>query len=149
MMKQTKFWVLLFAALAILGGGAFLLLRGHGQTGQTAVIRIDGEVYQRIDLRAALLRKPAPPALKILSGVSAVLKRRGDLHAPAEYALRERLHLAPLKAFLMRAEILEIPAVVENYKTALVRIFAVYLIDAAQPRAEPRAAPYHLPELRL
>ena len=42
MMKQTKFWVLLFAALAILGGGAFLLLRGHGQTGQTAVIRIDG-----------------------------------------------------------------------------------------------------------
>ena len=54
MMKQTKFWVLLFAALAILGGGAFLLLRGHGQTGQTAVIRIDGEVYQRIDLRAAV-----------------------------------------------------------------------------------------------
>ena len=53
MMKQTKFWVLLFAALAILGGGAFLLLRGHGQTGQTAVIRIDGEVYQRIDLRAS------------------------------------------------------------------------------------------------
>ena len=45
-MKQTKFWVLLFAALAILGGGAFLLLRGHGQTGQTAVIRVDGEVYQ-------------------------------------------------------------------------------------------------------
>ena len=41
MMKQTKFWVLLFTALAILGGGAFLLLRGHGQTGQTAVIRID------------------------------------------------------------------------------------------------------------
>ena len=55
MMKQTKFWVLLFAALAILGGGAFLLLRGHGQTGQTAVIRIDGEVYQRIDLRAVTI----------------------------------------------------------------------------------------------
>ena len=67
MMKQTKFWVLLFAALAILGGGAFLLLRGHGQTafpedagqagqtGQTAVIRVDGEVYQRIDLRAVTI----------------------------------------------------------------------------------------------
>ena len=55
MMKQTKFWVLLFTALAILGGGAFLLLRGHGQTGQTAVIRIDGEVYQRIDLRAVTI----------------------------------------------------------------------------------------------
>ncbi len=55
MMKQTKFWALLFAALAILGGGAFLLLRGHGQTGQTAVIRIDGEVYQRIDLRAVTI----------------------------------------------------------------------------------------------
>ena len=39
MMKQTKFWVLLFAALAILGGGAFLLLRGHGQTGQTAMTK--------------------------------------------------------------------------------------------------------------
>ena len=51
MMKQTKFWILLFAALAILGGGVFLLLRGHGQTGQTAVIRVDGEVYRRIDLR--------------------------------------------------------------------------------------------------
>ena len=55
MMKQTKFWVLLFAALAILGVGAFLLLRGHGQTGQTAVIRVDGEVYQRIDLRAVTI----------------------------------------------------------------------------------------------
>ena len=42
-MKQTKFWILLFAALAILGCGAFLLLRSHGQTGQTAVIRVDGE----------------------------------------------------------------------------------------------------------
>ena len=55
MMKQTKFWILLFAALAILGCGAFLLLRSHGQTGQTAVIRIDGDVYQRIDLRAVTI----------------------------------------------------------------------------------------------
>ena len=38
-----------------MGGGAFLLLRGHGQTGQTAVIRVDGEVYQRIDLRAVTI----------------------------------------------------------------------------------------------
>ena len=51
MMKQTKFWILLFAALAILGSGAFLLLRSHGQTGQTAVIRVDGDVYERVDLR--------------------------------------------------------------------------------------------------
>ena len=28
-MKQTKFWILLFAALAILGCGAFLLLRSN------------------------------------------------------------------------------------------------------------------------
>lgn len=55
MMKQTKFWILLFAALAILGSGAFLLLRSHGQTGQTAVIRVDGEVYERIDLRAVTI----------------------------------------------------------------------------------------------
>ena len=48
MMKQTKFWILLFAALAILGCGAFLLLRSHGQTGQTAVIRVDGDVYMFI-----------------------------------------------------------------------------------------------------
>ena len=54
-MKQTKFWILLFAALAILGCGAFLLLRSHGQTGQTAVIRVDGDVYQRIDLRAVTI----------------------------------------------------------------------------------------------
>ena len=55
MMKQTKFWVILFVALAVLGAGAFLLLRGHGQTGQTAVIRVDGKVYQRIDLRAVTI----------------------------------------------------------------------------------------------
>lgn len=55
MMKQTKFWILLFAALAILGGGAFLLLCGRGQTGQTAVIRVDGAEYQRIDLRAVTI----------------------------------------------------------------------------------------------
>ena len=42
---------------------------------------------QRIDLRAALLRKPAPPVLKILSRVSAVLQGRGEFHAPAEDAL--------------------------------------------------------------
>lgn len=55
MMKQTKFWILLFAALAILGCGAFLLLRSHGQTGQTAVIRVDGDVYERVDLRAVTI----------------------------------------------------------------------------------------------
>ena len=49
----------------------------------------------------------------------------------------------------MRAEILKIPAVVENYETALVRIFSVDFIDAAQPRAKPRAAADHLPEFRL
>ena len=54
-MKQTKFWILLFAMLAILGCGAFLLLRSHGQTGQTAVIRVDGDVYERVDLRAVTI----------------------------------------------------------------------------------------------
>lgn len=52
MIKQTKFWVILFSALFLLGCGGFLLLRSSGQAGSIAEIRIDGELYQSIDLDA-------------------------------------------------------------------------------------------------
>lgn len=52
MMKQTKFWVILFSALFLLGCGGFLLLRSSGREGHIAEIRIDGELYQSIDLDA-------------------------------------------------------------------------------------------------
>lgn len=52
MWKQTKFWIILFAALFVAGCGAFLLLRGSGQSGSVAEIRVDGELYESIDLAA-------------------------------------------------------------------------------------------------
>lgn len=52
MMKQTKFWVILFSVLFVLGCGGFLLLRSGGHTGHVAEIRLDGELYQSIDLDA-------------------------------------------------------------------------------------------------
>lgn len=52
MMKQTKFWVLLFSVLFVLGIGAFLLLRAVGRVGTVAEIRVDGALYDTIDLEA-------------------------------------------------------------------------------------------------
>lgn len=52
MMKQTKFWVILFSVLFILGCGGFLLLRSSGHAGHIAEIRLDGELYRSIDLDA-------------------------------------------------------------------------------------------------
>lgn len=52
MMKQTKFWVILFSVLFVLGCGGFLLLRSGGHAGHMAEIRIDGALYKSIDLDA-------------------------------------------------------------------------------------------------
>lgn len=46
---KIKSWILLFAAMFIICIGAFLLL-SHGSIGTVAVIRVDGEVYKKIDL---------------------------------------------------------------------------------------------------
>ena len=46
---KIKSWILLFAAVFIICIGAFLLL-SHGSIGTVAVIRVDGEVYKKIDL---------------------------------------------------------------------------------------------------
>lgn len=43
-------WIVLFAALFIICCGAFLLLESSGSVGTTAVIRIDGELYKKIQL---------------------------------------------------------------------------------------------------
>ena len=52
MMKQTKFWVILFSVLFVLGCGGFLLLRSGGHAGHVAESRIDGALYKSIDLDA-------------------------------------------------------------------------------------------------
>jgi hypothetical protein len=52
MLKKTKFWVLLFAALFLLGCGAFLLLKNSGGSGHTAEIWQDGTLIRTIDLDA-------------------------------------------------------------------------------------------------
>ena len=55
MWRKTKFWIVLFSALVVLGGGAFLLLRGADTGARTARISLDGEVYEEIDLNAVAL----------------------------------------------------------------------------------------------
>ena len=47
----TKNWILLFAALFLLGTGSFLLL-SHRRTGQIAHVYLDGEEIETIDLAA-------------------------------------------------------------------------------------------------
>lgn len=48
--KSTKTWIVIFAAVLIICAAAFLLLKGGGEHGTIAVIRIDGEIYKKIDL---------------------------------------------------------------------------------------------------
>lgn len=55
MWRKTKFWIVLFSALFILGVGAFLLLRSGDMGGRTARITLDGELYKEIDLDAVAL----------------------------------------------------------------------------------------------
>ena len=45
----------MFSALFLLGGGAFLLLRGADTGSRTARISLDGELYEEIDLMAVAL----------------------------------------------------------------------------------------------
>ena len=47
--KKTKIWILVFVLLCAVGVGAFLLLRGDRE-GTVAVISVDGEELDRIDL---------------------------------------------------------------------------------------------------
>ena len=55
MWRKTKFWIVLFSALFILGVGAFLLLRGTDTGSRVARISLDGELYEEIDLNAVAL----------------------------------------------------------------------------------------------
>ncbi len=49
-MKSSKTWIVIFAALLIICSAAFFLLKGSGGLGTIVVIRIDGEIYEKIDL---------------------------------------------------------------------------------------------------
>lgn len=51
MLNKTKFWIILFSALFIVGCVAFLLLRGTGG-GTVAKVWLDGEIVRTIDLSA-------------------------------------------------------------------------------------------------
>lgn len=47
--KKNRVWIILLAAVCILGAAGFLLLKGL-DTGTVAVITVDGGEYARIDL---------------------------------------------------------------------------------------------------
>lgn len=49
--KRTKKWIILFAALLMVCIAAFLLLKLLTPAGNEVIIRIDGEIYEKIDLR--------------------------------------------------------------------------------------------------
>ena len=48
-MKMKK-WIVIFAAIFLVCIGAFAFLRHLGMQGTVAVIRVDGEVYEKINL---------------------------------------------------------------------------------------------------
>lgn len=52
MIYKTKFWIVLFSALFVLGCGAFLLLKSTGAAGTIATVKSDGELLRTIDLDA-------------------------------------------------------------------------------------------------
>lgn len=53
MVHKTKFWVILFALIFLLGLGAFLLLRGGGSgDGRIARVWLNNEIIEEIDLNA-------------------------------------------------------------------------------------------------
>lgn len=49
-MKSSKTWIVIFAAVLVICAAAFLLLKGSGGNGTVAVIRVDGEIYEKINL---------------------------------------------------------------------------------------------------
>lgn len=51
MKHKTLFWAALFALLAAASGALYLL---GGREGATAVVYVDGQVYERVDLSAAV-----------------------------------------------------------------------------------------------
>lgn len=51
-MKSSKTWIVIFAAVLVICAAAFLLLKGSGGHGAVAVIRVDGEIYKKINLDA-------------------------------------------------------------------------------------------------
>lgn len=47
---SMKKWIIIFAAVLVVCIGVFAVLRHNGAAGHIAVIRVDGEVYKKIDL---------------------------------------------------------------------------------------------------
>lgn len=50
--NKTKMWIVIFAVLLLVSLAGFFVLRLTGNTGTTANILIDGELYEKIDLDA-------------------------------------------------------------------------------------------------
>ncbi|MCL2343093.1 MAG: NusG domain II-containing protein [Firmicutes bacterium] len=54
--KRTRFWIILFAALLLLCGGAYFLLSGGILgTGMVADIYVKNELYEKIDLNTVVI----------------------------------------------------------------------------------------------
>ena len=52
MKRKTVFWIVLFGCLALAAGGWYVL---RGGSGTVAAVYVDGELYDRIDLSAAVV----------------------------------------------------------------------------------------------
>lgn len=50
--KRTGFWIILFAALLLMGAAGLFAATKFAAPGLRAVIRLDGEIYEEIDLTA-------------------------------------------------------------------------------------------------
>lgn len=48
--KRVKKWIIIFAVVFAVCIGAFVILRHSGMQGTVAVIRVDGEIYEKINL---------------------------------------------------------------------------------------------------
>lgn len=52
MKQKTLFWIVLFALVALLAAGVYLLRSDSGAGGLIAEITVDGELYELVDLSA-------------------------------------------------------------------------------------------------
>ena len=75
--KNSKFWILLFALLAILSLGGVFAARRLAAPAVTARITLDGELYREIDLRAVTV--PYEFTIETESGSNTVRVEHGRI----------------------------------------------------------------------
>ncbi len=75
--KSTRFWVILFLAVAALSCVGYFLARSFTQTSCIAAIYLDGELYQEIDLNAVAV--PYTLEIQTQYGENVLLVSHGEI----------------------------------------------------------------------